>query len=458
VTDADSILAKVEEARTEIVDLLQELVRIPTVNTGTMPTGNETEACLLLQKRLRREGIEADVIESQPTRGNLLASLPGGVSDRGARLMFLSHLDVVPVGDETQWKVPPFSGLLQDGRIYGRGAWDCKGVTACQVMAAVLLKRAGGRLDRSLLLAATADEETARGAPAGLGYLLRDHADRLACDYVLNEGGGACVDTPDGVYFVVSTGEKGRSELTLDFEGRSCHASQPWSGQNPLEDMARAIKGIQAYAPELKIDPSLLDTLWRLLRLPGAPEPGVLLGILSSELRSSPLYSTLRGMASMTIAPTLASAGYRANVVPDRATLTCDVRTLPGQDESYVRSEVERMIGRPTRCRISLDKIVAPSSSGSDGIFLDAIARSVSRVTSAPAGLLEALSIGYTDSMLMRPGGAVAYGFEPAHPRSDPRLVNIHGANESIAVDDLVFRTQVYVALCLDLLTSAGPE
>ncbi len=454
MTCSDSVLAEVEGARSEIVDLLQELVRIPTVNTGVMPTGNETEACLFLQKRLRREGIEAEIIESQPTRGNLLASLPGSASERGAGLMFLSHLDVVPAGDQAHWTVPPFSGSLRKRRIYGRGAWDCKGVTTCQVMAAIVLRRKGGRLDRSLLLAATADEETARGAPAGLGYLLRGHANRLASDYVLNEGGSACVEAPDGLYFVVSTGEKGRSEVTLDFEGRSCHASQPWSGHNPLEDLARAIRGIQAYEPELKVDPSLLGTLWQALRLPGEPELGGLLRMLSSEPRSSFLCSTLRGLASMTIAPTLASAGCRANVVPDRASLTCDVRTLPGQDESYVRAEVERMIGRPERCRISLDKTVAASSSGSDAIFLGAIARSLSRVTSAPAGVLEMLSVGYTDSMLMRPTGAVAYGFEPAHPRSDPRLVNFHGADESIGVDDLVFRTQVYVSICLELLAS----
>ncbi len=451
----DQLLALVEDSRDELVELVQELVRIPTVNTGAAPTGNETEACRAVARKLKKEKIDADILESEPGRGNIIASRPGQRAGRTAKLLFLSHLDVVPAGDEKSWSYPPFGGVLQGGRIYGRGAWDCKGVTACQLMAMIALKRRGVKLERPLLLAGTADEETACGAPAGLGHLVRHARGRVESEYVINEGGGASVETPDGVCWLVSIGEKGRSEVTLDFPGKSCHASQPWTGRNPLAGMARAIDGILAYEPEIRMDRDLLEKLYVIFRLPGKPEGAAFLRMLERDFRQSPVYSPLRGLCSMTIAPTLASAGVKSNVVPEAASLTCDVRTLPGQDERDIRDEMERATGRLEGCRVTLDKTIASSSSPADPYFLKAIGDALARITSPAPRVLETLSIGYTDSMVMRRTGAVAYGFEPAHPLSDPRLANFHGADESIAVADLVFRTQAYASLALGMLATS---
>ena len=133
LTVLDKLLKEVDEARQELVELLQDLVRIPTVNTGIMPTGNETELCQFLKKKLDAEGIDSEIIEEVLTRGNLVARLRGA-EDGKARLMFMSHTDVVPIGDESKWSHPPFSGKLDGGRIYGRGSNDCKGLTACEAM------------------------------------------------------------------------------------------------------------------------------------------------------------------------------------------------------------------------------------------------------------------------------------------------------------------------------------
>jgi len=132
---------EVERSQDELVALVQDLVRINTVNTGRMPTGNETEACNIIMKKLRKERICAELIESAPTRGNIIAVLPGKEAGHAAKLLLLSHLDVVPAGDEKQWRYPPFGGLVHEGRIYGRGAWDCKGLTASHLMAMIILRR-----------------------------------------------------------------------------------------------------------------------------------------------------------------------------------------------------------------------------------------------------------------------------------------------------------------------------
>ena len=109
------LLASVDAARDEIVRLHQDLVRIPTVNYGSRPdTGNETPACELLRDKLNEAGIGSDIYESAPTRGNLIARIPGPAD--GKRLLLMSHSDVVPVEDETLWEHGPFSGTIECNR------------------------------------------------------------------------------------------------------------------------------------------------------------------------------------------------------------------------------------------------------------------------------------------------------------------------------------------------------
>jgi len=159
------LLSDVDAARDEIVELTQALVRIPTVNTGVMPTGNETPAAELLSERLTAEGIPTEIIESAPGRGNLVARWEG--EGDGPSLMFMGHLDVVPAEDEEQWIHPPFAAEVADGRIWGRGAADMKATVAAEAIALIVLKRRGVVPSGDLRLVAAADEEA--GGAYGVG-------------------------------------------------------------------------------------------------------------------------------------------------------------------------------------------------------------------------------------------------------------------------------------------------
>ena len=117
--DLNDLLDQVDEMRDEIIALEQDMVRIPTVNTGFMPTGNETELCRYIERWLAEDGVPCEIIESAPGRGNLITGLEGRSGKAG--LMFMSHLDVVPVEEEEKWRFPPFSATVADGRVYGRG-------------------------------------------------------------------------------------------------------------------------------------------------------------------------------------------------------------------------------------------------------------------------------------------------------------------------------------------------
>ena len=123
--DLNDMLDQVDEMREEIVKLEQDMVRIPTVNTGFMPTGNETELCRYIKNWLAEDGIDSETSESAPGRGNIIARLEG--SSGSAGLMFMSHLDVVPVEEEEKWRFPPFSATVADGRVFGPGRHGLQG-------------------------------------------------------------------------------------------------------------------------------------------------------------------------------------------------------------------------------------------------------------------------------------------------------------------------------------------
>ena len=161
----DSWFSEVDAVRGDIIALNQSLVRNPSVNTGSMPTGNETDVCNYVQRWLAEDRINSEILESAPDRGNIIGRLKGRSGSAG--LMFMSHTDVVPVEDEGKWRFPPFSATIADDRIYGRGASDCKGLLTAQLMAMRLLKRSGIVLEDSLILASGADEE--HGGRYGFG-------------------------------------------------------------------------------------------------------------------------------------------------------------------------------------------------------------------------------------------------------------------------------------------------
>src|SRR5262249_3732320 len=146
--------------------------------------GAETPAARAVAQKLEAAGITAEVIESSPGRGNVYARLPG--RGRGRPIVLLSHLDVVPA-DPHGWRMPPFSGTREDGYVYGRGALDCKGVTAMELMTLLAIKQSGEPLDRDVILLATADEET--GGKEGAGWITQHRPDLVAgAEYLLNEG------------------------------------------------------------------------------------------------------------------------------------------------------------------------------------------------------------------------------------------------------------------------------
>lgn len=437
------LLTMVDEAAEELIELHQALVRIPSVNTGAPDSGHETEVCRLLEERFRAEGIRNLILESAPSRGNFLAYL--GEKAR-PRLLLMSHTDVVPVEDESQWELPAFSGEIVDGKIHGRGSDDAKSLVSTGAMTLILLKRAGIPLQGELRFLAAADEEA--GGRYGIAWLADNHPDEVRANWAINEGGGKPVQTSAGLAYLVSVGEKGRMEAHFNVGGRSAHGARPWLADNALYKLGQLLKQIQDYESEIDVSESIFEHL-HLFGVTDTPTPenlDRLLGTLDDQNRD--LASTLMALSRMTIAPTMSSAGIKSNSIPASASLTCDIRTLPHQGEEYVRRELERIMDGIEDIKLTLDVTAIANSSPADSPFVAQLRRAT-EVTLDQEGitLIPGLTVGFTDSRCVRPLGTEVYGFSPLAPGSDTIRPGVHGIDEAMEIETLIFRTKMKVAL-----------
>ena len=445
----EELFAQVEAQREEIIALEQALVRIPSVNTGFMPTGDETPVCEYIRDWLAEDGIESEILGRTPERGNILARIEGSNSDAG--LMFMSHTDVVPVEEEEKWRFPPFSATIADGRIYGRGASDCKGLLTAQLYAMRLLIRNGIQLEDSLIFCSGADEE--HGGRYGFGWLAENHPDKIRAPFAVNEGGGTPIDSPSGLTYLLGTGEKGRLQVEIEVKGVSSHASVPWQGTNALYTLQRVLQRIEAYEPERDTSTSLFDHLsvFAIEHKPSAANVDEIIADIEPE---NPRFaSMMRALSRMTLTPTMITGGIKSNSVPESIRLTCDVRTLPHQSDAYLREQLDSILEGIPDTTYEIDYMAVPNSSSFD----TDLGRSVQRATAAALGIddiqwVPAISTGFTDSRFTRPLGTVTYGFNGSHPDDDPMLSRAHGTDESIGISSLISGTKIMLALAIDVL------
>ncbi len=451
MSQLNSLLSQVDRNFDELLNLHRELVRIPSVNTGFMPTGNETAAADYCRDWLGHRGISSEIIESDKDRGNLIAQMPGASGEN--KLLLMSHLDVVPVEDAAKWDYDPFGAEVDAGRVFGRGASDCKGLLACQMMAMSLLQRNGVQLSDNLVLASGADEES--GGRYGFGWLAKNHPEKIRAPLAVNEGGGTHLNVAGATTYLLGVGEKGRLEVKLDVKGTSAHASTPWLGDNANFKVAEILKRLEAYEAERDTSSSIFNYLSSMAIEDVATPENVDAIIEEVGSRNRQLGSILRALSRMTLTPTMIEGGIKSNSVPEMCRITCDVRTLPHQDDGYTRSELEGILEGIDGVAIDIDYMAVPNSSDFETDFARRIREATSlSLDRQDLNWIPSISTGFTDSRFLRPLGTVTYGFSGSHPEDDPMLDHVHGTNESIGVKSLVSGTKIMLALAYDMLAA----
>ena len=415
---------RTDSLRDEVTQLLQELIRINTVN----PPGNETAAAELLRDYLAESGVESELYAKVPERANLVARIPG--RGGGPSLLLLSHTDTV-VADPSEWQVDPWSGELRDGEVWGRGALDMKGEVAASAVAIASLAREGFQPAGDLIFVAAADEEVGEGY--GLPWLCEEHPEAVRSDYALNEGAGERVELAGRALYLCSTSEKMSSPFRLLVHGRAGHASMPGIADNALTKAAPLIERLAAYRPELRLDEETGMLVERLAGRKLDPDEA-----LAFARKLDPFAAeTLEPLLSLTLSPTMISASERRNVIPSACEVVVDCRLLPGQTQEEVEPVLREVLGDGDYDFEWIEGRGGTRSPLQTPLW-DAVAGFVAEAD-PEASVVPICVAGFTDSHWLRESfGTVAYGFFPSRTM-DARLASrlIHSADERAHVDDL---------------------
>jgi acetylornithine deacetylase/succinyl-diaminopimelate desuccinylase-like protein len=408
----------------EVADLLQRLIRLDTTN----PPGNETLAAELLRDYLEAAGVECSLYARVPERANLVARIPG--RGDGPSLALLSHTDVV-LADANEWQRDPFGGERVGNEIWGRGALDMKGEVAASAVALATLAREGWRGAGDLIFIAAADEEV--GAGFGLEWLVQAHPDAVRADFSVNEGAGDRVELGGKVLYLCATAEKMSSPFELRVRGRSGHGAMPSIADNALVKAAPMIARLGAFEAEPQLIPEVEGFLAALLgEVPAAADA------LARAREIAPLAGELiEPLLWMTVAPTMAHASDKRNIIPALCTITVDTRILPGQTPEQAEAAIRAWLGEGDYDLVNTERFGGTRSEIS-GPLWDAVQSFVE--SEEPAAAAAPICVaGFTDSHWMREAfGTVAYGFFPSRELDSETAARlIHSANERVPVSDL---------------------
>jgi acetylornithine deacetylase/succinyl-diaminopimelate desuccinylase-like protein len=410
----------------EAVELLRQYLAIDTTN----PPGNEIAGAEFFAGLLAAEGVDAEVFESLPGRGNIVARLEGDGS-RGGHIVLLNHMDVVPVSAEF-WRVDPYGAEIVDGKMYGRGITDMKAAGVVQLIAMLALRRAGVALGRDVVFMGTAAEET--GGVEGAGYIVEHRPDLLdGVQYVLTEGGGGQLRGDVEVHAIEFT-QKTPLWLRLVARGPAGH------GSRAIEDSAanrliRALDRVRTYQPPIELVPAVAEMIRASAQF--VPDPDMAAALRDIEANFShpdvldPLSARMGTMLRSTVAITTLEGSTKTNVISPLATAELDCRLLPGTDADLFIATLRDVIDDPD---IEIETILRfeTSESRRDTALWRAIEQSAQR-RSPGAIVVPSVLAGFTDSHYFRERGIVAYGWSPIVSAADDGPA--HGVDERLSVE-----------------------
>ena len=415
------------------VTWMQQYLRIDTTN----PPGNEMRAVEFYQKILDQEGIENQAFEYAPGRGDLWARLPHTAGNGKRPIILLNHTDVV-TSDATHWKVPPFSGEIKDGYLWGRGAQDMKDEGLAQLVVMVMLKRENVALDRDVIFLAVADEEA---GGTGTDWFIKNQRDLLGnAEFLVNEGGENLLEAGKVKYVGVDVGEKTTYWLHVVAHGRPGHGSRPNPDSAPNR-LVRALDRIIAYRTPLRVLP-VVEEFLRDMAPQESPERATEYRNIKTAIEDKKFQDEVERDESLnfllrdTISLTMMGGSEQTNVIPPEAWANLDVRILPGGDPQAVLAAVRRVVNDPN---VSVEPLNAEfriaNYSGTDNPLFAAL-RQVSGKYFPGTPVVPHITSGYTENQRYRPLGIVAYGFNP-YTATEEEGNTEHGNDERIRLEEV---------------------
>jgi acetylornithine deacetylase/succinyl-diaminopimelate desuccinylase-like protein len=415
------------------VEWMQEYLRIDTTN----PPGNELRAAVFFKRILDKEGIENYVLEYAPGRADLWARVPHTNAQAKKPIILLNHMDVV-TSDASHWRVPPFSGTIIGGAMYGRGAQDMKDEGLAQLLVMVMLKREKAALDRDVLFLAVSDEEA---AGTGTDWMITHHRDLLEnAEFLINEGGENLLENGKVKYVGVDVGEKSPLWLHVVAHGRPGHGSRPNPDSSP-DRLVRALDRIIQYRTPLKVLP-VVEEFMRDMAPYEEGERARQFRNIREAIRDKNFQEEVERDESLnyllrnTITLTMLGGSEQTNVIPPEAWANLDARLLPGEDPKAFLESIRQLVNDPN---VTVDPLNSEfrvaNASTTDTALFNAI-RQVAQHYFPDTPVVPRLTSGYTENQRYRPLGISAYGFSP-YTATQQEGSTEHGNDERIRVEEL---------------------
>jgi acetylornithine deacetylase/succinyl-diaminopimelate desuccinylase-like protein len=419
----------------EVVELCRDLIRIDTSNYGDESGPGERKAAEHVAALLDEVGIDSELFERDSGRTSLVAQWGGRPGDPGALLLH-GHLDVVPA-EAADWQVDPFSGEVEDGHVWGRGAVDMKDFDAMLLSVVRARTRAEAVPERPVVLCFTADEEA--GGHRGAQVLVEEHADRLEhCTEAVGEVGGFSTTIRGRRLYLIEAAEKGMAWMRLTARGRAGHGSMI-NDDNAVTRLAGAVARIGTYDWPVRLTPTMETLLASVAELAGTEATPDNAEALIEEFGSAArmMGAVIRNTAN----PTMTRSGYKVNVIPTEATAHVDGRFLPGYEDEFFATIAELCGEGIERMFVSHQQ---PWETPYDGDLVAAMSRSL-LAEDPDARVAPYLMSGGTDAKHFNKLGLRSYGFTPLRlPAELDFTALFHGVDERVPVDALEFGARVF--------------
>jgi carboxypeptidase PM20D1 len=413
--------------------------------------GNETpKVARLYADALIAGGFKAEDVTITPMGGTayLIARWRG--SDPSLKPLVISgHMDVV-AANPADWQRDPFTPVVENGYLFGRGATDMKLPGTLAIAALVELKREGFAPRRDIVIEFSGDEETAMATSAAI-------ADKLAdADLVLNiDGGGGVLDEASGKpsYFVWEAAEKTYADFRLTVTNPGGHSSQP-RADNAIDRLAAALLRIHAHAfkPELN---DISRAYFKAAAADYPPEAAAAMRAFAADPTDKAAIATLSadpamiGKIGTTCVVTMISGGHALNALPQRAEANVNCRIFPGHKPADIMAELAAAAGDP---QVSFEDVtvgaVATDASPMRADFVAALTKAIGEVYPG-VPVYPAMSSGASDSMWFRYHGVPSYGAGPIFIKDSEDFS--HGLNERTPLANLAPAIDVYLVLIPEL-------
>lgn len=428
----------------EVVSLLQTLIRNECVNDGTKESGHEYRSVETLREFF---GVAGEVFEPEPGRQTLIYKVEGS-DPEAPSLALVPHTDVVPV-DPKGWTYDPFGAEIVDGFVYGRGAVDMLNVTSAMAYASRPYVTGEIQPRGDLIFIAAADEEA--GARYGANPLVEQRWDLVQADYLLTEVAYPAPSYVSEPVVPVAIGEKGAMWSILTSTGTPGHGSAPYQADNALQKMVQALQGIFDAPLPVAIVPEWVDfvgalTLDAALKT-ALIDPDRVDEAIDLIAVTDPLFARYaHAVTHLTVSPNMLRAGMKANMIPDAAEAPVDIRSLPGMDRDFVESHLYKAMGS-ARDDIDIAAFADMESTISpmNNPLWQAIEDSVDELAGHRNLLPTLMNVG-TDARFWRARGTVSYGVGLYDDRlSFSEMLGLfHGNDERVSVESVERTTRLY--------------